>query len=363
MELSVCMAAKVDEIDYAVLAEELGYARVWVADSPMLWSDCFTTMGLIAKSTSRIGIGTGVAVAGLRLAPVTAAAHATVNRLAPGRVFCGIGSGNTAMRILGRKPMSIARFDEYLTELRPLLDGEEATLRDGRTVLPTRHVMQDAGFVAFQPRMPMYVSAFGPKSMAVAARHGDGVVLGGVNRAEDVKTVWQLLTAVAQKTGRTLDRSTFRTTLLGTMVVLEPGEAVDSDRVKAECGAYAMAVVHYVYEQWRQYGQAPPDAFAGIWDDYSAMIARVPEERRHLRIHLGHNCWVEPEEERFLTKEVIEAGCIVGTAPQLAERLTAMSAAGLDEIMILPTLATKEKVLRDIAAKVAPLLPTPPEVR
>jgi alkanesulfonate monooxygenase SsuD/methylene tetrahydromethanopterin reductase-like flavin-dependent oxidoreductase (luciferase family) len=362
MELSVCMAAQVDEIDYAVLAEELGYARIWVADSPMLWSDCYTTMGLIARATSRIGIGTGVAVAGLRLAPVTAAAHATVNRLAPGRVFCGIGSGNTAMRILGRKPMSVARFDEYLTELRPLLDGDESMLREGSTVLPTRHVMQEAGFVAFEPRMPMYVSAFGPKSMALAARHGDGVVLGGVNQPEDVKTVWQLLSAGAQKAGRTLDRSNFRTTLLGTMVVLEPGEAVDSDRVKAECGAYAMAVVHYVYEQSRQYGQTPPDAFAGIWDEYAAMIARVPEERRHLRIHLGHNCWVEPEEERFLTKEVIDAGCIVGTATQLVDRLAAMDEAGLDEIMILPTLATKEKVLRDVATKVAPRLRKPLEV-
>ncbi len=89
----MCMAAKVDDIDYAALAEELGYARMWVADSPMIWSDCYTTMGLIAEATETIGIGTGVAVAGLRLAPVTAAAHATVNRIAPGRVFCGIGSG------------------------------------------------------------------------------------------------------------------------------------------------------------------------------------------------------------------------------------------------------------------------------
>ena len=89
------------------------------------------------------------------------------------------------------------------------------------------------------------------------------------------------------------------------MVVLEPGEAVDSDRVKAECGAFAMAVVHYAYEQWSQYGVEPPAFLAGIWDDYTALLAKVPAERRHLRIHLGHNCWVEPEEERFLTPEVL----------------------------------------------------------
>ena len=124
------MAAKIDEVGYGVVAEELGFARIWVADSPMIWSDA-TPRWRSSPGTSRIGIGTGVAVAGLRLAPVTAAAHATINRLAPGRVFCGIGSGNTAMRILGRKPMSIARFEEHLKELRPLLRGEEAVLRHG----------------------------------------------------------------------------------------------------------------------------------------------------------------------------------------------------------------------------------------
>ncbi len=349
------MATKIDEVDYAVLAEELGYARVWVADSPMLWSDCYATMALIARATSRIGIGTGVAVAGLRLAPVTAAAHATINRLAPGRVFCGIGSGNTAMRILGRKPMSIARFEEHLKELRPLLQGEESVLRHGEALLPTRHVMPDAGFVAFEPPMPMYVSAFGPKSMALAARHGDGVVI-GVSTPEAMRAVWQLLDAGA---GRPLDRTGFHTAALSTMVVLEPGEAVDSERVKAECGAFAMAVVHYAYEQWSQYGVEPPAFLGGIWDDYTALLAKVPAERRHLRIHLGHNCWVEPEEERFLTPEVLQNGCMVGPAEALAERVAALEEAGLRELMLLPTLATKDKVLRDVAAKVKPLLPAP----
>jgi alkanesulfonate monooxygenase SsuD/methylene tetrahydromethanopterin reductase-like flavin-dependent oxidoreductase (luciferase family) len=349
------MAAKIDEVDYAVLAEELGYARVWVADSPMLWSDCYATMALIARATSRIGVGTGVAVAGLRLAPVTAAAHATINRLAPGRVFCGIGSGNTAMRILGRKPMPIARFEEHLKELRPLLRGDESVLRHGEALLPTRHVMADAGFVAFAPPMPMYVSAFGPKSMALAARHGDGVVI-GVSTPEAMRSVWQLLDAGA---GRPVDRATFHTAALSTMVVLEPGEAVDSERVKAECGAFAMAVVHYAYEQWSQYGVEPPAFLAGIWDDYTALLDKVPADRRHLRIHLGHNCWVEPEEERFLTPEVLQNGCMVGTAEALAERIDALGHAGLHELMLLPTLATKEKVLRDVAAKVKPLLPTP----
>ena len=123
IDLGVCIASKIDDIDEAVLAEQLGFSHVWVADSQMIWSDCYAVMALIADRTSRIRIGTGVAVAGTRPAAVTAAAHATINRIAPGRVFCGVGTGNTAMRIMGHKPIGLAEFDDYLRTLRLLLDG------------------------------------------------------------------------------------------------------------------------------------------------------------------------------------------------------------------------------------------------
>jgi alkanesulfonate monooxygenase SsuD/methylene tetrahydromethanopterin reductase-like flavin-dependent oxidoreductase (luciferase family) len=122
IELGVCVAAKIDEAaSYARLAEDLGYASMWVADSQMLWSDCYATLALVAQATSSLRVGTGVAVAGTRPAAVTAASIATINRLAPGRTFLGIGTGNTAMRLMGHKPMTIAAFDAHLAELTPLL--------------------------------------------------------------------------------------------------------------------------------------------------------------------------------------------------------------------------------------------------
>ena len=86
-----------------------------------------------------------MAIAGTRPSAVTAAAHATINRLAPGRVFCGIGTGNTAMRIMGHKPIGIAEFDRYLGELRSLMDGEETVVRWRGKSAVTRHLMPDSG--------------------------------------------------------------------------------------------------------------------------------------------------------------------------------------------------------------------------
>lgn len=356
MQLGVCVASKVDDIDHLVLADQLGYADLWIADSQMLWSDCYVAMTLAALRTARIRIGTGVAVAGTRSSAVTAAAHATINRLAPGRVFCGVGTGNTAMRVMGAKPMPIAEFERYLVELRRLLDGDEAEVAFRGGSRPVRHLMPDEGFVAFRPRIPLYVSGFGPRAMALAVRHGDGLVMSIHPDVDALERTWARLDAAAAEAGTRLDREQFLTCTLTTMVVLQPGEGVDSDRVRLECGAFAMAALHYLYEQWREAGRPdrrPPFAF---WDDYVAMLDRVDPARLHQRIHQGHNCWVVDEEWPFVTAELIDASCMVGTAEALAQRLNELGAAGLSQVMILPPLAARDQTLRDVAEHVLPML-------
>jgi len=86
------------------------------------------------------------------------------------------------------------------------------------------------------------------------------------------------------------------------------------------------------------------------------MLDATPPERLHQRIHAGHNCWVLPEEERFVTRELIEASCLVGTADDVAERLHALGAAGLDQVMILPSFEPRYAVLERVARDVMPAL-------
>ena len=76
----------------------------------------------------------------------------------------------------------------------------------------------------------------------------------------------------------------------------------------------------------------------------------TPPERRHLRTHLGHNCWVIEEEERFVTPELIDASCLVGTPEELRDRIGALEDAGLDQIVVLPPIDEKEAVIADVAA-------------
>src|SRR3984957_15852396 len=125
MKFGVTVAPRVSDWKLFVDLETMGYDCAWAADSQMLYSDAYAVLALAAANTSRIRLGTGVSVAGVRLAPGTAHSIATINQLAPGRVFLGIGTGHTAMRVMGKDPVKAGAFREYLRVLRALLHGEE----------------------------------------------------------------------------------------------------------------------------------------------------------------------------------------------------------------------------------------------
>src|SRR4029077_10371017 len=139
--------------------EEMGFDSAWSPDSQMIYSDTYAVLALAAAHTSRIRLGTGVAIAPTRLAPVTAHSIATINQLAPGRTFLAIGTGHTAMRVMGKDPMKASAFREYLRGVRALLHGEElhSTL-DGKTH-DTRSPPPNEGFITGPEPVPIYVAA------------------------------------------------------------------------------------------------------------------------------------------------------------------------------------------------------------
>lgn len=347
MELGICVASRPADLDYVVEAERLGFTHCWMADSQMIWSDVYAMLALVAERTRTMRIGTGVAVAGTRPSTVTAAAIATINELAPGRTFLGIGSGNTAMRIMGHKPMPVAELDRYLAELRPLLRGDATPIRYRGADTVVRHLMPDHGFARFEPPVPIWVSAFGPRALEVAVRHGDGLITSAPPTPEAIAGLRRRIPRA---------RDEFPIATLTTMVVTDPGEPLDSERVRRQAGAFAISGVHYAYDQYAQYGRRPPAHMLDFWEDYVALVEETPPDQRHRRVHQGHNCWVIPDEEQFLTAELIGHSCLVGTPASLASQIADLDAAGLDQIVLLPPLDEKEAVIRDVAEHVLPLL-------
>jgi alkanesulfonate monooxygenase SsuD/methylene tetrahydromethanopterin reductase-like flavin-dependent oxidoreductase (luciferase family) len=250
MEFSLTVATKIDDWQLIKYAEELGYDRAWVPDSQMIWSDCYATLALAAHNTSRIKLGTGVAIPGVRLAPVTAHSIASINRIAPGRVFLGIGTGHTAMRVMGFDPMKIRDFREYLRVVRTLLKGEEVDFTLNGVTRTTRFLHLDRGFINIKDQIPIYVAANGPLALRTAGEFGDGLVTVFDVRPEVMQQSMDQIKAGALKAGREIAPN-FHVAALTTAVVLKPGEKLTSDRVIDECGSQVAAIIHFVYEIYK----------------------------------------------------------------------------------------------------------------
>ncbi|MEM7541427.1 MAG: LLM class flavin-dependent oxidoreductase [Pseudomonadota bacterium] len=353
MEFSILLQSKIDEWQFAVDAENLGYDAAWFADSQMIWSDCYATMALAAYHTKKIRLGTGVSIPGTRIAPVTAHSIASINTLAPGRVFLGIGTGHTAMRVMGMKPMKVKDFDDYLRVLKALLSGDEVDYTREGTTRSIQFLHQDIEFINVDDPIPIYVAANGPKALAITGRYGDGLI---TLMGESQKVAQANMSAIrkgAEQNGRTIGDE-FHNTALVSPIVMKAGETLKSDRVIDLAGAYAVCMLHYVYEVYQssRSDDVVPDFMRGIWEEYTDYVDHMamPEEKRYRQIHNGHATFCPPEERRFVTPEMIENTCYVGSAADIRAKVDEAESNGIKEISIVGSLEGYHEVMNDFAA-------------
>jgi 5,10-methylenetetrahydromethanopterin reductase len=305
-----------DVVEQARWAESLGYRRAWLFDSPAIYGDIWIGLARVAEGTRSIGLGTAVIVPSLRHVLVTAAAIASIESLAPGRLHVAIGTGFSARYMLGQKPLTWRWVERYVAQLRALLGGEDA-LVDGALV----RLCQHPSLAPARPMgTPLVIAANAPKGLDVARRVGDGVMCVQTPQAGFARSV--LL-------------------LFGT--VLDDRETFTSPRVRAAIEPAIAAVYHGTYEA----APAAVDALPGgqAWRE---AIERVPAERRHLVVHEGH-FFAVPERERALLSLDLAPITFSGTRAELRERLAGYVAAGMTEALYVPMGPDIERELRAMA--------------
>src|SRR5271166_2629260 len=317
MQFGFLVMADINEIGFFNHVEAFGYDSVWVADSQTLYSDCYSVLALAARQTARLRLGPGTAICGTRIPPVHVAAMATLNRLAPGRLFLGIGTGNTAMRSMGQKPMRIAQFDDYLRVLAALLRGDVVDYAFNGRNQPITMLLGERGALA--PKIPLYVSGFGPRAMALAGVHGDGLVFAIPPRGVPVAEALGHARQGASRVNRGL--TGFHSAALTSVAVLQPGEAAGSDRIKAALGPNVMASVGHFYDDVRRGRIDPPRFLSRIWTPYCALVEQTPPEHRHFRTHEFHYTKLHPGEAELIDAQLIRDTCLVGTPDELRERI------------------------------------------
>ena len=347
MKFGFTVMADIDEIGFFSQAEALGYDSVWVTDSQMLFSDCYAVLALAARETKRLRLGPGTAICGTRIPPVQVAAMATLNRLAPGRVFLGIGTGHTAMRSMGQRPMKIAEFAEYLRVLSALLRGEVVDYRFNGVTRPAAMLMHEFKYMNLEPKIPLYVSGFGPRAMGLAGEFGDGLVFAIPPRGVPVAKALGHARQGASRIDR--DLAGFHSAALTSVAVLEPGEAVDSDRIKLALGANVMASVGYFYADVQRGRIELPAFLERIWKPYCALMEQTPPEHRHFRTHEFHYTKLHPGEAELIDAQLIRDTCLVGTPDELIERIRELERDGLQELTFATGNAAKWRLADDFA--------------
>ncbi len=357
MKFGIMFDTHIDKWELVRYAEELGYDTAYVPDSEMMWSDCYATLALAAFNTKRIRIGTGIAAPGVRLAPVTAHSIATINQLAPGRVFLGIGTGHTSMRMLGQDPTPLRELREYIRVVRRLLDGEEVEYTLNGNTHPIKFIHRDRHYINLDNRIPIYMAANGPKAMQMVGECADGWIVHNAN-PELAKVHFDLVRTGARKAGRNLPAD-FYPTFQTSPCILRPGERLTDERVINETGSQVTCVLHLAYEIWNYLGKKDeviPPFFADVWEDYLKRVANysLPPQARFRQIHDGHCTFLQPDERRFVTPKAIQAICLAGEPDEIIERIRAMERVGFQELNMLPPADYQRKVFRDFAESIMP---------
>ncbi len=337
----------------AKMAEDYGFSHVWFYDSQMIYSDVYASMALVAHHTRSIKLGTLVSILGNRIAPVTAHSIATINELAPGRVILGVGTGFTGRNVMGMPPIGLKTMREHVEVIRDLLAGREATYREGGCERQIRFLHPDGGYVNVRDPIPIHMASNGPKAIRMTGELADGWVTIGLDPAYIAEGIRQIKAAAAAA-GR--DLSELYCTNLTSACVLRPGESILSDRVVKQIGPMAILLLHtnWAPEDIQIGPFAPPTvaAQAKRYFEEHIMKMKTPMDRRFQEMHLGHLVFLREGERAYLTPELIKAGTLTGSGPEIIDRIRELEAAGVTNIALNVCGTDAREMIREFGREV-----------
>lgn len=321
MAMNFCLhgsARTVQEaVDRARRAEQLGFEAVFFADSQMNNVDPYQVMAMCANNTKKIRFGTAVTNMVYRDPTITANSFATLNEISEGRAIIGMGTGDGPVYSLGRTATRLVEFEKGLRTIRDLLHDRGIDVAKSR-----ERAGGNVKLKVGQRPVPIYISAEGPKTLAVAGRTCDGVIL-GTGFAKPV-TDWarQRIAEGAKEAGRTLEEIDIMPA--GMIVVDEDGDLARR-RVRSRMANRAHHNFRFTMET------VPEGEAAGVrrfMDNFD--ISKPIEER------------IDPS---FVTDYLLDRFTIAGTPQECIEKVKRLESDGIKRILLTPPNAIYDQVM------------------
>jgi probable F420-dependent oxidoreductase len=309
------------------LAEQHGFEYAWTYDSHILWQESYATLPLAAARTSKIKLGHFVTNPGIRDPTITASWYATMQDLSNGRMVMGIGRGDSSRRVVGLKPVRVAEFEARCRMIKDLMNGRKVEWNEKELELSWARKEL--------PQIPMWVAGYGPKALGVAGRVGDGVI---IQLADPVIIQWIMDTArkAAEEAGR--DPSELKC-IVGAPSHISDDLADARDQVRW----FPAMVSNHVMDLIEKYGWESeiPEALT----DY-VKARKFYDYKDHSRVGAAHG--------EFVTDEICDRFCVLGTAKQATDKLRELEAVGVDQFNIYLMTHSQEETLAAYGDEIIP---------
>jgi probable F420-dependent oxidoreductase len=312
------------------LAERHGFGYAWTYDSHVLWQESVPMLAVAARETSKIRLGHFVTNPATRDPTVLASAYATLQDLSNGRMAMGIGRGDSAVRVIGRQPMKVAEFERSCAMVRAFMNGGEVEWNDKQ--LQLKWVRPEL------PPIPMWIAGYGPRALAVAGRVADGVI---IQLADPEIIQWIMATArqAAEEAGR--DPAQLK------CIVGAPAHISDDLADAREQVRWFPAMVsNHVMDLIDRYG-ADGSAVPKALTDY-VQARKFYDYNEHSRVGAAHG--------EFVTDEICDRFCVLGTAEQAKAKLQELQEIGVDQFNIYLMTHGQEETLQAFGDEIIPEL-------
>lgn len=314
-------------VHLAKLAEQFGFSHVWTFDSHLLWQEPYVIHSQILAETHRVTVGPFVTNPATRDWTVTASVFATLNEMYGNRTICGIGRGDSAVRVTNGKPTTMSELRESIHVIRELANSRPVEYHGSTLQFPWSKGSQ----------LDVWVAAYGPMALKLAGEVGDGYIL---QLADLDIAEWMIRTVrdAAAAAGR--DPAAVKICVAAPMYIGD-----DRAHMREQCRWFGGMVGNHVADIVAKYGEhgTVPDALT-----------------EYIRGREGYDYNTHGRAENdhvdFVPDEIVERFCILGTADEHVEKLKRLAELGVDQFAGYLQHDNKEETLRVYGERVIPAL-------